>query len=58
MLENLLEDFAISFVAGVDGLVKLAEGRVFKAGGAFFRGSINRFKKDFKPKFFVLICHL
>jgi len=33
---NLLEDFAISFVAGVDGFVEVAEGRVFKAGGAVF----------------------
>ena len=45
-------------MAGVDGFVKLTEGRVFETGGAFFRGSVHRLEKDLKPKFFVLLYHL
>jgi len=55
---NLLGKLVITSLAGVDGFVKLAEGGVFKAGGAFFGGGIYWFKEDFKSKFFILLYHL
>jgi hypothetical protein len=43
-------------MAGVDGLVTIMESG--DACRTFFGGSIDRFKKDLKPKFFVLLYHL
>ena len=48
----------MTFLAGVDGFVALAEGRVLKACGAFFGGDIYRFEENLEPKFFVLFHHL
>jgi hypothetical protein len=47
---------ALISLAGVDGAV--AVGGNGDAGGAFLRGGIDRFQKNFKPKFFILLGHL
>jgi len=46
----------LTFPAGVNGFVAIAES--CDAGGAFFRGSIDGLKKDFKSKFLILLGHL
>lgn len=48
--------FPITSLAGVDGLVTVMKSG--DAGRTFFRGGVDRLKKDFKPQLFVLLCHL
>jgi len=47
----------LSFFAGVNGFITIAEGGVCNTTGALFRRNIYRFEKDFKSEFFILFNH-
>jgi len=54
---KLLRTFTITFLAGVNRFVTIAEGRICEATSAFLRGGVYRLKKDFKSEFFILFHH-
>jgi len=51
-----LAEYAITFSAGIDGLVTVVKGG--DTTGAFFGRRVHGFEKDFKSHFFVLFYHL
>lgn len=55
-IASLSGEFAMPCLTGVDGLIAIMKSG--NTGCAFFRGSVDRFKENLEPNFFVLFYHL